>query len=44
MIITTAWPGSSVIHPTIERPTAMRLAQTEYQRVTDAVDALQPQD
>jgi uncharacterized protein (TIGR03083 family) len=41
---TTAWPGTSVVQPAIERPTAMRLAQTEYQRVTDAVDALQPQD
>ena len=43
-ITTTAWPGSSVVQPTIERPTAMRLAQTEYQRITDAVDALQPED
>ena len=43
-ITTTTWPGSSVVQPTIERPTAMRLAQTEYQRVTDAVDALQPED
>ena len=41
---TTAWPGASVIEPAIERPTAMRLAQTEYQRVTDAVDALRPED
>jgi hypothetical protein len=37
----TTWPGSRVIQPGIERPTAMRLAQTEYQRVTHAVDALQ---
>jgi uncharacterized protein (TIGR03083 family) len=44
MIITTAWPGPSVVQPTIERPTAMRLARTEYQRVTDAVDALQFED
>jgi uncharacterized protein (TIGR03083 family) len=45
MIITTkSWPGTSVVQPAIERPTAMRLAQTEYQRVTDAVDALQPDD
>jgi uncharacterized protein (TIGR03083 family) len=44
MIITTAWPGTSVVQPTIERPTAMRLARTEYQRVTDAVDALQAED
>jgi uncharacterized protein (TIGR03083 family) len=41
---TTAWPGASVIEPAIERPTAMRLAQTEYQRVTDAVNALRPED
>jgi uncharacterized protein (TIGR03083 family) len=45
MIITTAtWPGPSVVKPGIERPTAMRLAETEYQRVTDAVNALQPED
>ena len=41
---TTTWPDSEVIQPAIERPTAMRLAETEYQRVTDAVDALQPED
>jgi uncharacterized protein (TIGR03083 family) len=45
MIITrTTWPGSKAVQPGIERPTAMRLAQTEYQRVTDAVDALQAED
>jgi uncharacterized protein (TIGR03083 family) len=44
MIITTAWPGSRVVQPAIERPTAMRLAETEYRRVTDAVDALQADD
>jgi len=44
IITTTTWPGTSVVQPRIERPTAMRLAQTEYQRVTDAVDALQPED
>jgi uncharacterized protein (TIGR03083 family) len=44
MIITTAWPGSRVVEPAIDRPTAMRLAQTEYQRVTDAVDTLQSED
>jgi uncharacterized protein (TIGR03083 family) len=44
IIATTTWPGPSVIQPGIERPTAMRLARTEYQRVTDAVDALQPED
>lgn len=41
IITTTTWPASSVVQPAIERPTAMRLAQTEYQRVTEAVDALQ---
>jgi len=41
---TTTWPGPYVIQPGIERPTAMRLAETEYQRVTDAVDALRPED
>ena len=44
IITTTTWPGSSVVRPGIERPTAMRLAETEYQRVTDTVDALQPED
>ena len=44
IITTTTWPGPSPVQPTIERPTAMRLAQTEYQRVTDAVDALQHED
>jgi uncharacterized protein (TIGR03083 family) len=45
MIITsTTWPGPIVVKPSIERPTAMRLAQTEYQRVTDAVDALLPEE
>jgi uncharacterized protein (TIGR03083 family) len=41
---TTTWPGSSIVQPAIERPIAMRLAETEYQRVTDAVDALQLED
>jgi len=41
---TTTWPGLTVVQPAIERPTAMRLAQTEYQRVTAAVEALQPDD
>ena len=41
---TTTWPGTSVVRPAIERPTAMRLAETEYQRVADAVDALQSED
>jgi uncharacterized protein (TIGR03083 family) len=41
---TTTWPGPTTVRPAIARPTAMRLAQTEYQRVTDAVDALRPED
>ena len=41
---TLTWPGSSVVQAGIERPTAMRLAKTEYQRITDAVDALQSED
>jgi uncharacterized protein (TIGR03083 family) len=45
MIITsTTWPSASLVQPAIERPIAMRLAQNEYQRVTDAVDALQSED
>ena len=41
---TTTWPGRNFTHPGIDRPTALRLAQTEYQRVTAAVDALQSED
>ena len=41
---TMTWPGLSVLQSAIERPTATRLAETEYQRVTDAVDALRPED
>lgn len=41
---TTAWPGQAIVRPAMERPIAMRLAETEYQRVADAVDALQPDD
>ena len=41
---TTTWPGQGTVQPAIPRPTAMRLAATEYQRVADAVDALQPDD
>ena len=41
---TATWPGANVIQPAIERPTAMRLAKTEYQRVIEAVDALRPED
>ena len=42
--ITTSWPGREVVQPAIDRPTAMRLAQTEYERVVDAVAALRPND
>lgn len=38
------WPGSNTLQPTLERPAAMRLAATEYDRVVDAVDALQADD
>ena len=41
---TATWPGPSIVQPAIERPTAMRLAKTEYQRVIEAVDALRPED
>jgi uncharacterized protein (TIGR03083 family) len=41
---TMTWPGLSVLQSAIERPIATRLAETEYQRVTDAVDALRPED
>jgi uncharacterized protein (TIGR03083 family) len=44
IITTTTWPGSAVVQPGIERPTAMRLAEMEYQRVIDAVEALRPED
>ena len=44
IITTTTWPGPNVVQSGIERPTAMRLAATEYQRVTAAVDALQSED
>jgi uncharacterized protein (TIGR03083 family) len=43
-INTMTWPGRAVVQPAIERPTAMRLAETEYQRVTESVDALLPED
>jgi uncharacterized protein (TIGR03083 family) len=32
------------VQPTIERSTALRLAETEYQRVAEVVDALRPED
>lgn len=41
---TTTWPGQIVVQPQLERGTAMRLAETEYQRVADAVDDLEPED
>jgi uncharacterized protein (TIGR03083 family) len=41
---TMTWPGRAVVQPAIERPMAMLLAETEYQRVTEAVDGLQPED
>lgn len=41
---TRTWPGAEVVQPAIDRPTAMRLAEREYQRVADAVDALRPDD
>ena len=41
---TVTWPGPDVVQPAIERPTAMRLAETEYQRVIEVVDALQFED
>jgi uncharacterized protein (TIGR03083 family) len=41
MTTTTAtWPGRDTVKPAIARPTAMRLADTEYKRIADAVDAL----
>jgi uncharacterized protein (TIGR03083 family) len=41
---TRTWPGRDVVQPGLARPAAMRLAETEYQRVADAVEALQPDD
>jgi uncharacterized protein (TIGR03083 family) len=40
--VTTTWPGRDVVQPGLARPTAMLLAETEYRRVADAVDALTP--
>jgi len=39
---TATWPGRDTVQPAMARPTAMRLAATEYERVADAVDALTP--
>jgi uncharacterized protein (TIGR03083 family) len=44
MTITTSWPGRDVVQPAIKRPTTMRLAQTEYERVSETVEALRPDD
>ena len=41
---TTTWPGKVIVQPDIERSTALRLAETEYQRVADTVDRLRPED
>lgn len=41
---TTTWPGQVTVRPAVDRATAMRLAELEYQRVADAVDALGLQD
>lgn len=41
---TTTWPGCDVVTPALGRPAAMRLAETEYHRVLDTVDALRPDD
>jgi uncharacterized protein (TIGR03083 family) len=43
-IKTMTWPGHAVVQPAIERRTAMLLAETEYQRVTDAIDSLESED
>lgn len=41
---TRTWPGEAVVPPAIERPAALRLAETEYERAAAAVDALEPED
>jgi uncharacterized protein (TIGR03083 family) len=41
---TTTWPGPNSVRPALLRPTTMRLAHTEYQRVIDVVEALRPED
>jgi uncharacterized protein (TIGR03083 family) len=43
-INTMTWPGRTVVQSAIERPTAILLAETEYQRVIEAVDTLLPED
>lgn len=44
MSTTTTWPGTEVVQAAIDRRTAMRLAEAEYQRVADTVDLLHPHD
>lgn len=41
---TATWPGGATVRPALERGIAMRLAETEYQRAADAVDALRGED
>ena len=41
---TTTWPGHDALRPVIDRPTSMRLAAAEYDRVASAVDALADED
>ena len=43
-VTTTGWPGPEVVQAAIARPASMQLAETEYQRVAEAVDALRPED
>lgn len=40
----TTWPGPDMVSSAMDRRTAMRLAATEYERVADAVDRLEPED
>ena len=40
----TSWPGPDIVRPAIDRATSMELAETEYQRVANAVDALRAED
>ena len=44
MTTTTTWPGQETVEPAMGWPIAMRLAEFEYQRVADAVDALRAED
>jgi uncharacterized protein (TIGR03083 family) len=40
MDVTRSWPGHDLVQPAIGHPTAVRLAETEYARATEAVDTL----